>query len=94
VVPAAWGAKFDCGMALPIGGVAAEWYFRGTAMASSAATPVQLQYLGNISASWPATWHPVLRHAPNGRDGNLWSVLPTEARQLDPYNTTATLGRR
>ena len=29
----------------------------------------------NISATWPATWHPTLQHAPNGRDGNLWSVL-------------------
>jgi Tectonin domain/PQQ-like domain len=77
-VPASWGAKLDGGIALPIGGVAAAWYFRGTAMASSAATPAQLQYLGNLSASWPATWHLVLRHAPNGRDGNLWSVLPTE----------------
>ena len=37
-----------------------------------------LQYIGAAFGNWPAAWHPVLAHAPNGRDGSLWSVLPSE----------------
>jgi hypothetical protein len=35
------------------------------------ATP---QYIGKTFAN--SVFHPALAHAPNGRDGNLWSVLP------------------
>ena len=33
-------------------------------------------YIPSRFKGWPLQWHPVLQHAPSGRDGNLWSVLP------------------
>jgi hypothetical protein len=77
-IPAAWVASgVDAWEFLP----ASRTFivFKGTAVFSynvdtGAASP--LRYLGNVFGNWPSTWHPVLRHAPNGRDGNLWSVLP------------------
>jgi hypothetical protein len=77
-MPAAWAASgVDGWTFLPaqrtqilIKGTAVFAYNVDTKVASP------LSYLGNTFANWPATWHPVLAHAPNGRDGNLWSVLP------------------
>jgi hypothetical protein len=52
--------------------------FKGTAVfALGSDGSGAVGYIGNAFGNWPSTWHPVLRHAPNGRDGNLWSVLPT-----------------
>ena len=54
--------------------------FKGTAVLAynihtNVAAP--LSYLGSFFGNWPTTWNPTLAHAPNGRDGNLWSVLPS-----------------
>jgi hypothetical protein len=75
-LPASW-ASFDAGILA--GSSPTTWMFKGTAAAlpSDGSGPATLKYLGNLVSAWPATWHPVLRHAPNGRDGNLWSVLPS-----------------
>lgn len=46
--------------------------FKGTSalvFTGQSATP---KYIGTAISNWPATWHPVLAHAPSGRDGNLW----------------------
>ena len=36
--------------------------------------PVTPEYIGAVNTNWPATWHPVLNHAPSGRVGNLWAA--------------------
>lgn len=49
--------------------------FRGTQVASFSefgSTVVQPKYVASIYTNWPATWNPVLNHAPSGRMGNLW----------------------
>jgi len=82
-LPASWAMGFDAGaMVQPASGSPSFWVFNGTAVGviaddGSSPPPTQIIYLGNLASNWPATWHPVLRHAPNGRDGNLWSVMPT-----------------
>lgn len=40
-----------------------------TASTSGVATP---EYIGGANTNWPATWHPLLQHAPSGRMENIW----------------------
>ena len=35
-------------------------------------------YLPNLFSPWPATWNPVLNHAPSGRMGNLWCATTSQ----------------
>jgi hypothetical protein len=79
-LPASWASGFDAAMWT----ASNIWVFKGAAVAwtdllpdGSSSAPMQVMYFGNQFSNWPATWHPVLRHAPNGRDGYLWSVLPS-----------------
>jgi hypothetical protein len=79
-LPESWATGFDA--AIFSDGSSGSLVFKGIAAAvitddGSSNPPTQVKYLGNLTSNWPATWHPVLRHAPNGRDGNLWSVLPS-----------------
>jgi hypothetical protein len=77
-MPAAWATSGIDGWTF-LGAQRTNILVKGTAVfAYNNDTKVSspLSYLGNTFVNWPATWHPVLAHAPNGRDGNLWSVLP------------------
>jgi hypothetical protein len=56
---------------------AAVYFFDPFKQSGQSVSAIPPRYLGDLFTNWPATWHPTLRHAPNGRDGNLWSVLPT-----------------
>jgi hypothetical protein len=80
--PADWlTSGFDAGTVAGLYQIA----FKGTAMAiqqngaPSAAQPLYIASFFNtyFNNNWPPTWHPQLQHAPSGRDGNLWSVLPS-----------------
>jgi len=90
-MPAAWlTAGFDAGTVAGIYQIA----FKGTALViynPNGTPPAQPQYLASFfSKGWPTTWHPVLAHAPNGRDGNLWSVLPaTQGSYIVQHNGDA-----
>ena len=78
-LPASWAAGVDAGARTTINNNMVNLLFKGAAVAvvtTDTATTTQIKYLGNLAGDWPATWHPVLAHAPNGRDGNLWSALP------------------
>jgi hypothetical protein len=83
-LPASWATSFDAAVVINTANSSNLWFFKGTAVAEteipndgSSPPPTQVMYLPKRFSNWPATWHPVLRHAPNGRDGNLWSVLPS-----------------
>jgi hypothetical protein len=77
-LPASWTAGIDAGTRIFTGGgnTSVDLLFKGTAVAEvttgNTGTTTQIKYIGNLVSNWPATWHPVLAHAPNGRDGNLW----------------------
>lgn len=83
-LPASWATSIDTGTRIASGASVVDWIFKGTAVAvvthhfAAGNDAAQILYLSSLGANWPATWYPVLRHAPNGRDGNLWSVLPSE----------------
>jgi hypothetical protein len=49
--------------------------FKGTSALVFTGQTATLQYIGKTFAN--SVFHPALAHAPNGRDGNLWSVLPS-----------------
>jgi hypothetical protein len=78
-LPASWMTGFDAAIVTPVDIL----FFKGAAVAQqflfdgSSSAPMPVMYFPNVFANWPAAWHPLLRHAPNGRDGNLWSVLPS-----------------
>jgi hypothetical protein len=71
VLPASWVTSLNA--ATRING-SVDWFFSGTSVAPLIpfSSSGQIQYIGAAITNWPATWHPVLAHAPNGRDGNLW----------------------
>jgi hypothetical protein len=41
---------------------------------SQSTTPAQAGYIAQAYSDWPSAWHPVLRQAPTGSIGALWSV--------------------
>ena len=75
VLPATWAAGVD---AIARAASDTRLIFKGGAVyiEKDSGPGSGLSYLGSAFTNWPTTWHPVLQHAPNGRDGNLWSVLP------------------
>ncbi len=78
VLPASWVTSLNAATRVQTASGSVDWFFSGTSVASLIpfSNSAQIKYIGNLTNDWPATWHPVLAHAPNGRDGNLWSVLP------------------
>lgn len=77
-LPASWAGGIDAGARIFTAGgnMIVDLLFKGTVVAvvtsATAGPTTQIKYVGNLVSNWPATWHPVLAHAPNGRDGNLW----------------------
>ncbi len=41
---------------------------------ATGATPPQVSYIAQQDPHWPAAWHPVLKQAPAGAIGSLWSL--------------------
>src|SRR5215471_11126123 len=80
-LPGDWQATgIDAGVAVisPAPDVFTNYMYRGPALVTwhrGSPYPQVAQYIASVHQTWPAAWHPVLLHAPSGRDGNLWSVV-------------------
>ena len=72
-IPSDWIASgFDAGFYddSPVG----YRIFNGPATSFNNGAP---RYVAEVFTDWPATWNPILHHAPNGRASSLWSVSKT-----------------
>jgi hypothetical protein len=76
-LPAGWASGgWDGAVYLEQNGETVIYVYRGPQVASFpafATTVAQPHYIASIYSGWPATWNPVLNHAPSGRMGNLWA---------------------
>jgi hypothetical protein len=98
-LPADWAASgFDAAFTQSLNNTTVYTFFKGSAMVefnpSDSGIAAQ-KYLGARYWTWPATWHPVLNHAPSGRMGNLWCATKS-GRVLqhdgDTWNVTPGVG--
>ena len=75
-LPADWAASgFDAAFTQSLNNTTVYTFFKGSAMVEfhpSDSGIAGQTYLGARYPNWPATWHPVLTHAPSGRMGHLW----------------------
>ncbi|MDN5937683.1 MAG: hypothetical protein L0H83_03390 [Salinisphaera sp.] len=93
-LPADWASSgFDAAFTQSLNNTTTSTFFKGTAMVEFRPSDTGIatrKYLGARYPNWPATWNPVLNHAPSGRVGNLWSVLPsTQASYIMQHNGEA-----
>ena len=77
-LPAGWlSGGWDGAVYLQHNGTTTIYVYRGPQVASFqafATTVAQPRYIASIYSDWPATWNPVLNHAPSGRSGDLWAA--------------------
>ena len=75
-LPADWAASgFDAAFTQSLNNTTVYTFFKGSATLEfrpSDSGMAGQTYLGARYPNWPATWHPVLNHAPSGRMGRLW----------------------
>ncbi|HKN88622.1 MAG TPA: PQQ-binding-like beta-propeller repeat protein [Nitrospiraceae bacterium] len=98
-LPAEWAASgFDAAFTQSLNNTTVYTFFKGSAMVEFQPSDTGMaaqKYLGARYPNWPATWHPVLNHAPSGRMGNLW-VPASGGRVLrhdgDTWNVTPGVG--
>jgi hypothetical protein len=96
-VPPEWVAGgFDAAFAYG-GGDSNYTIYRGTALVSFSVTDQDVapaRYIAAVYGDWPATWNPVLQHAPDGRVGGLYAATASGGvlcHDSDGWNALAPL---
>ncbi|UBF29989.1 PQQ-like beta-propeller repeat protein (plasmid) [Kovacikia minuta CCNUW1] len=65
-------ALVNAGAVATVGNNLIFFYYSGVQVVQVGTNDIDPHYLPTVHQNWPATWHPVLNHAPSGRMGNLW----------------------
>jgi len=77
-VPADWlKTGVDAGFVVTTSGLAQGqiYAFKGAVAVTRANSGrFEQHYIAAVANPWPASWHPVLQHAPSGRVGGLWAA--------------------